>query len=253
MSAAPLQPQFSIVVPTLNVASVVEGCLASIVRQSFGDFEVVVMDGGSTDRTLDVVADFKDSLGARLSVYTEKDSGIYDAMNRGVTRAHGEWLFFLGADDRFHSKDSLVQVASFIRENSASHFVYGDVILRSTSARYGGVFDLDALLFKRNICHQAIFYRRELFATLGPYNIRYRIWADWDFNIRCFMNPALVARHMDVIVADYNDAGGLSMNEDAELQKRLPVFILNATRRRWAHRAQAIARYIFPSRRKNSR
>ena len=241
-----LQPLFSIVVPMLNVAPVVEACLASIARQSFGDLEVVVVDGGSNDQTLDVVAGFKPSLGDRLSVRTERDVGVYDAMNRGVARARGEWLLFLGADDCLHGDDALAQVAAFIRENLGSHLVYGDVILRSTAVRYGGVFDLDTLLFERNICHQSIFYRHEVFANLGPYSLRYPIWADWDFNIRCFSNPALVARHMDVVVADYNDAGGLSLKEDAELQKRLPVFILNETRRKWARRARTVLHYLLP-------
>ena len=66
-------------------------------------------------------------------------------------------------------------------------------------------------------------------------------------NIRCFLNPALVASYMDFVVADYNDAGGLSMKEDAELQKRLPVFLLNAWRRKWARRARTVLRYFFPS------
>lgn len=251
MSDPTLQPLFSIVVPTLNVEPVVAACLASIAQQSFGDLEVVVVDGGSQDQTLDVVDGFKNTLGARLSVRTEQDAGVYDAMNRGVARARGEWLFFLGADDCLHGHDALALVAAFIRENPGNHLVYGDVILRSTSARYGGVFDLDTLLFERNICHQSIFYRRQVFANLGPYNLRYPVWADWDFNIRCFLNPALVARHMDVLVADYNDAGGLSMKEDAELQKRLPVFLLSATRRKWARRARTVLRYLFPGHRKH--
>jgi Glycosyltransferases involved in cell wall biogenesis len=237
---------FSLVVPTLNVAPVVQACLASIARQSFAVYEVVLVDGGSNDRTLDVVAGFKPSLGDRLSMHTEKDSGVYEAMNRGIARARGEWLLFLGADDRLHGDDTLARVAAFINENPASHLVHGDVFLRSTSARYGGVFDLDTLLFERNICHQAIFYRREVFANLGPYNPRYRIWADWDFNIRCFSNPALVVHHMDIVVADYNDAGGLSLKEDPELMKRLPVFILNATKQNWVSRLGTVARSLIP-------
>ena len=82
--------------------------------------------------------------------------------------------------------------------------------MRSTSLRYAGVFDQDRLLFETNICHQSIFYRRELFASIGPYNLRYRAWADWDFNIRCFSNTALVTRYMDIVVARFNDMTGLS-------------------------------------------
>jgi hypothetical protein len=100
------------------------------------------------------------------------------------------------------------------------------VIRRSTGSRYAGVFDLDRLIFETNICHQSIFYRRELFAGIGPYNLRYRVWADWDFNIRCFSNPALVTRYMDIVVARWNDMTGLAARErvDNEFRKRLPIF-----------------------------
>jgi glycosyltransferase involved in cell wall biosynthesis len=248
MTSPSTETLFSIVVPTLNVAPVVQACLASIAEQSFRDFEVVLVDGGSNDQTVEVASGFKTALGNRLSVRQEKDSGVYDAMNRGIAASRGAWLLFLGADDRLHADDTLARVAAFIRESPASHLVYGDVVLRSTSARYGGAFDLDTLLFERNICHQAIFYRRELFASLGPYNLRYRIWADWDFNIRCFGNPALAAHHMDIIVADYNDGGGLSMQEDAELKKRLPVCILAAAQQTFTGKLGNLARGLMPGR-----
>jgi hypothetical protein len=125
-------------------------------------------------------------------------------------------------------------------------------MLRSDSTRYAGEFDLDRLLFDINICHQSIFYRRELFAGIGPYNLRYKLWADWDFNVRCFSNPALVARYMDIIVADYNDMSGLSSKQDQEFKKRLPRFIVAAAlemiRRRLPRRQQnALGHAASPS------
>jgi len=240
------QPLFSLIVPTLNVEAVLQPCLASITRQTFQDFELVMVDGGSTDKTLELVSTFNTLLGPRLVVHTAKDQGVYDAMNRGVSSSRGAWLFFLGADDRLHEVDTLGQVAAFVREHPASQLVYGDVVMRSSSLRNGGAFNLDRLLFERNICHQSIFYRRDVFSTIGPYNLRYPIWADWDFNIRCFQNPALVTHHMDVVVADYDDTGGLSMKWDEELMKRLPVFILSARNRKWGNRLRKLAQYLIP-------
>jgi hypothetical protein len=139
-------------------------------------------------------------------------------------------------------------VAGILQADAGSHLAYGDVILRSSGAREGGEFDLDRLLFERNLCHQAVFYRRELFASIGPYNPRYRIWADWDFNIRCFSNPALVTRRMDVVVASYDDTGGLSMQEDTELKKRLPVFILASIEPTFGEKLEDLARKLIPGR-----
>lgn len=217
-------PMFSIIIPTLNVAAVLPACLDSIARQTCGDFELVLVDGGSTDETLDIANIFAPNLGERLIIHRDTDQGVYDAMNRGVDLATGTWLLFLGADDSLYEADTLARVAAFIGEHEPSDLVYGDVIMRSTNFRWGGAFDLDRLLFKRNICHQAIFYRRGLFGTIGPYNLRYRVLADWDFNIRCFSNPALVTRYMHVVVASYNEFGGLSNTiVDKEFLKRLPM------------------------------
>ncbi len=117
-------------------------------------------------------------------------------------------------------------MAAFIGEHEYSDLVYGDVVLKSTSFRYAGRFDLDRLLFETNICHQAIFYRRKLFDTIGPYNLRYPICGDWDFNIRCFSNPALVTRYMDMVVSLYNDITGMShTGKDKEFAKRLPLYL----------------------------
>lgn len=216
-------PMFSIIVPTWNAAVTLGACLDSVVRQTCSDFELVLVDGGSTDGTLDIANSFAPSLGTRLVIHCGPDQGAYDAMNRGVGLATGTWLLFLGADDTLYEADTLARVAAFIGEHEPSDLVYGDVIWRSTSSRYAGVFDLNRLLFKQNICHQSIFYRRELFDSIGPYNLRYRTLADWDFNIRCFSNPALVTRYMDIVVARYNDMTGISKTVvDKEFLKRLP-------------------------------
>jgi hypothetical protein len=220
-------PLFSVVIPTLNVATTLRACLDSVARQTCGDYEVIIVDGGSTDGSSDIANSFAATLGARVSVHRgphDSVQGVYDAMNLGVGVATGAWVYFLGAEDTLYEADTLARVATFIEEHQPSDVVYGDVVLRSTSSRWGGVFDLDRLLFEACVCHQSIFYRRELFAgVVGPFN--HRIWADWDFNIRCFSNPALVTRYMDIVVAHHNDATGISATtRDQEIAQRLPTF-----------------------------
>ena len=236
-------PMFSIVIPTLNVSATLHDCLSSVVTQTGVDLEVVLVDGGSTDGTLDIANSFAPRLGGRLVVDSRPDQGAYDGMNRGVGLATGTWLLFLGADDTLYETDTLARVAGFINEQEHSDLVYGDVIMRSNSFRHAGAFDLDRLLFETNICHQAIFYRRRLFDSIGPYNLRYPAWADWDFNIRCFSNPALVARYIDIVVARYNDESGVSAKIDKEFRKRLPVFF-------WASAFEMFRRTLLLLRRK---
>lgn len=219
-------PMFSIIVPTFNAAETLQACLESLSRQTIGDFEIVLVDGDSTDGTLEIANRFAAHLGSRLVLHSGPDQGPYDAMNRGVSMASGDWVLFLGADDSLYRDDTLAQVATFINGHDHSDLVYGDVMMLSTGFRHAGEFDLDRLLFETNMCHQSIFYRRELFAGIGPYNLRYPVWADWDFNIRCFSNPALVIRYMDIVIAEYNDMTGFSMRAgtDKEFRKRLPMY-----------------------------
>lgn len=231
--------RFSIIVPTLNMAATLRACLDSIICQTYNDLEVVLVDGCSKDGTLDIANEFASTLGERLVIHCGPDQNVYDAMNRGVELASGAWLIFLGADDTLYAADTLARVAAFISEHEPSDLVYGDVILRSSGARHAGVFDLDRLLFEQNICHQSMFYRRELFAGIGPYNLRYAVWGDWDFNIRCFSNPALVIRYMDIVVARWNDMTGLSARAgtDKEFRKRLPRYF-------WASAPETIGRVL---------
>ena len=115
---------FSIIVPTLNVAATLHACLDSIVHQTCTDFEVVLVDGGSTDGTLDVANSLAPDLGARLVVHCGPDQGVYDAMNRGVGMATGAWLLFLGADDTLYEAETLARVAAFIREHGPEPIWY---------------------------------------------------------------------------------------------------------------------------------
>lgn len=224
-------PRFSIIVPLFNMAVPLRVCLTSIVRQTYSNYQVVVVDGGSTDGSMDVAAEFTAELSERLVLHSGPDEGVYDAMNRGVGIASGEWVLFLGADDALYADQTLAEIAAFLDTHSPSDLVYGDVLARSSGARHAGTFDLDRLLFEMNICHQAIVYRRELFSTIGPYNLKYRTWADWDFNIRCFSNPALNIRYMNIIVAQWDNMSGMSSPRagiDREFQKRLPKYFMTS-------------------------
>ncbi len=200
---------FSIIIPTLNAATTLAHTLESILQQTFAHYEIVLHDGGSQDETLAIATRFADAFQGRLRIIQKSDSGVYDAMNQALRQARGRWLYFLGADDTLHDADVLRQVAKAIRCDPWCQLLYGDVILHSTQTRYAGEFDREKLL-EINICHQAIFYRREVFAEIGDYNLAYPIWADWDFNFRCFHSGQLIIRYLDLVVARFSDLTGLS-------------------------------------------
>lgn len=203
-------PLVSIIIPTYNSAAAILRCLKSLSTQTFNDFEVLVMDGLSTDNTIKLVGDFADS---RIKVYSEKDGGIYDAMNKGIAKAKGEWLYFLGSDDYLLGPTVLEQLVPYF-QNPKIDFLYGNVNSPDYGACYDGIFDLGKLKI-RNICHQAVFYRRSVFEKVGHYNISYRVLADWDLNLRCFIHPHLRTAYVDLMVAYFAPAGfGVQVVDD---------------------------------------
>jgi glycosyltransferase involved in cell wall biosynthesis len=222
-------PKLSIIIPTFNSSGTIEGCLKSIGSQTFRDYEVVVRDGGSADDTLKRIGEFKESnAGIDIMVLSEKDEGPYDAMNKGVKRANGEWLYFLGSDDELHDENVLATIIS--RADLATcDVVYGNVKVTGDSgwaknnAIYDGSFDL-AKFLNRNICHQAIFYRTSFHKEIGEYNVRYTVCADWDFNMRCWTRTTF--RHVDTIVAKFCAGGVSTSRSDDSFAREITANVL---------------------------
>lgn len=204
-------PKLSIIIPTFNSATSLEKCLRSVAVQTFRDYEIIVQDGGSSDETVDKIKKFQHANPSiDLKLFVEKDKGPYDAMNRGIRRAGGAWLYFLGSDDELH--DSSVLSVVMAQSDGECDVLYGSVKVVGDSdwaknnRFYDGVFDLKKLL-NRNICHQAMFYRKKFLGRVGPYNLNYPLLADWDLNLRCWSKTDF--KYIDVTVANYY-AGGLS-------------------------------------------
>lgn len=208
-------PRLSIIIPTFNSREKIESCLQSVGAQTFCDYEVLIQDGGSSDDTLEKAARFRGGDGtAELKITAEKDKGPYDAMNKAVRRASGEWLYFLGSDDELHDRGVLTAVferAEFAKADVVygSVKIVGDVSWAKDGSTYDGPFELEKLLSK-NICHQAIFYRSEFHRSVGEYNTDYAVCADWDFNMRCWSRRPFT--YADAIIAKFS-AGGISTRQ----------------------------------------
>lgn len=196
--------KLSIIIPTYNSAIVLPRALDSIVAQTFSDWEVLVMDGASTDQTVDIAKSYHDE---RLKIFSEPDEGVYDAMNKGIKMAGGEWLYFLGSDDWLLNNMVLQTFFSFDIEEF--EVVYGDVEADQLAKEHRGEWTVDAIEYNR--CHQAIFYKRSLFAKNGLYDTKYKILADFAFNLKWFLQSKIKSKHINLAVAHYSK-GGMSEN-----------------------------------------
>jgi glycosyltransferase involved in cell wall biosynthesis len=202
------EPLVSVITVVFNGAATLEATLQSVIRQTYPHIDYVIVDGGSTDGTLDVIDRYKEHFGSFIS---ERDKGIYDAMNKGIRMARGEWLYFLGSDDLLADE----QVLTFFFSDPSNReydLVYGDVESSGYSGPYDGPFTYSKLL-GRNISHQAIFYKRGVFTKIGDYDIRYRMHADWDLNLRCFADTSIRTKYVCRTVAMFG-ADGISAGHD---------------------------------------
>lgn len=206
--------KLSIITINLNNVSGLKKTIDSVVSQSFGDFEWIVIDGGSTDGSKELIEEYSSHFAFWIS---EPDSGIYNAMNKGVTHANGEYCQFLNSGDCFYDSNSLELV--FIN-SVCGDIIYGDMQVE----RDGGLERIiryeDNLSFvnlvNRSISHPSSFIRRELLQA-SPYNEDMKIVSDWEFFIKMALADKTFV-HIPVVVTRF-DLSGISAI-DAELNEK---------------------------------
>lgn len=206
-------PLISIIIPTYNCVNTLDSCLSSIIEQNFEDLEVCIIDALSTDGTMEIVKKYAKEF-SFISYTSEKDNGIYDAMNKGIKLSNGEWLYFLGSDDSLFNNTVLQDVAKKIK-HANSEVIYGNVLMigqnqwNLDNVVFNGVYNL-AKMISTNICHQAIFYKKKIFDKNGVYDTDYLVSADQVFNLKCYANTPFT--YVDLIIANFN-TGGYSTSE----------------------------------------
>jgi len=216
-------PKISVITPTLNTGDSIETALASVAGQSYKNIEHIIVDGVSKDKNLPIIRKYQKKY-RNIRLLTEKDEGIYDAMNKGMELCTGDWLYFLGADDSFYDENVLNDLfeQGFFQEEQV---VYGNVMIRGDApwakdgTIYDGFFTLEKL-FRWNLCHQSIFYPRSVIKKVGYFNTKYKITSDWDYNVRCWAKYKFT--FTDRIIAYFTTGGASSQGGDHSLHLDFP-------------------------------
>ena len=197
-------PKISVITVVFNAAATILQTAEAVFKQTYPNLEYIIIDGGSTDGTLEIIKKIEPKLAYWVS---EKDNGIYDAMNKGITASNGDWIIFIGADDVFYNNEVLSKI--FIETIDKPHsidFIYGDVLLKSKKKIFGGSRTYDELI-SRNINHQSRFYRKNIFSKTGSFNLKYKILADYELNLRIFRDQLLIKKYVPEVVTLYNNRG----------------------------------------------
>ena len=193
--------------------------MQSILGQNKDLFELIVMDGASTDDTLDSIRKFEND----LTLVSEKDGGVYQAFNKGIELAKGKYIYFIGAGDCLRP-GVLEQVKELLPMETPA-LVYGNCYFTKQNFFDGREFSIADFTWT-NICHQGEFYHREIFDIVGKYDLRYKVFADWLLNLKCFLHPGINNRYFPLYIADYEENGLSSrIDKDPAFKKDFPRFV----------------------------
>lgn len=232
--------KFSIITITYNAEKVLQRTLDSVRSQTYRDMEHLIIDGASTDETVAMADAYRQRASYDVVVRSEPDKGIYDAMNKGLRLATGDYVVFMNAGDTFHDERTLERVLGGITELRNSEtpelrpaVIYGDTDIVDSEGRFLRKRHLsvpDRLTwrsFRKGmlVCHQA-FYARQDIARDIPYDLQYRHSADVDWCIRVMKEAErrhLPLRRVPGVVADFMDGGNTTQNHRASLKERFTV------------------------------
>ncbi len=196
-------PLITVITVVYNRKNDLKDTISNVRSQSFKNFEFVIVDGGSADGSLDVIKENSASVDQFVS---EPDKGIYDAMNKGVRMAKGEWIIFMNAGDFFYEENALEFFSNQLSQASDATIVYGDAEVVEGEKSYIHYQHDRHLDRTKSIVHQSMFIRRD-FLTAHPYDLRYRIMADYDNLLSISTISPHKCKHVDRIVCRYDKTG----------------------------------------------
>ncbi len=190
---------FSIITVCFNSAKTIRQTFESVLSQSCKDYEYWVIDGASTDGTVDIIREYEPRFEGRMHWLSEPDKGIYDAMNKGIRLAKGDFLNFLNTDDYY--EDNTLGILKKEIENHPDHDVYyGTSRFFDSQGELRIIRENHLRLPKYRVNHQAMWYKRTVFSTFGVYDTSYKISADFHHQIGLFLNSYSFFAFNEVIV-----------------------------------------------------
>ena len=213
----------SIITATYNSAETINDTIKSVLCQTNKDFEYLIIDGGSTDETIDIVKSYESEFSGRLKWVSEKDKGIYDAMNKGIKMASGDIIGILNSDDYYTSDDILQTIADAFKCQDVDA-IYGDIhfikdgvpdkCVRYYSSR---LFSPFWLRFGFMPAHPSFYCKREVFDKSGLYRLDYKIGSDYEMMVRLFRKHKISSRYVPKDFVTMRTGGASNSNLNSRL------------------------------------
>ena len=207
-----MSPLISIITVNYNNANGLQKTIESVISQTYLKIDYIVIDGGSTDHGPEIIQDYKEHLNNWVC---EPDSGIYDAMNKGIAIAKGKYLLFLNSGDVFTSSEALLNFIT--HENFKGDIIYGDYKFEDGQKIYPDELPPDYFM-KTSLPHQSTLFKKEVFEQMGLYDETYKLGADRAYYLKCFVSGKIKFQHIPYFLTLF-DLSGLS-NDPELLEKK---------------------------------
>lgn len=218
-----MELKFTVITVTYNCASTIERAIKSVLSQKYHNIEYIIIDGKSTDGTKEIIQTYENQLAYWVS---ESDTGIYNAMNKGISHATGDIISFLNGDD-WYLNDSVFNKIYDLFDGSNAQIVAGRVTSEGNPRRIIMKEDLDILYYKMVLPHQAIFTRKKIFEKYGYFNEEYKTAGDYEWLLRLY-TKGIPITCTDIIVAEFS-LGGRGFGCEAIIeQRKVSLKYLNA-------------------------
>ena len=220
----------SIITASFNNASTLSQTIDSLLSQSFKDIEYLIIDGFSTDGTKEIITSYSSKISKFVS---EKDSGIYDALNKGIALSTGDIIGFLHADDTYANPEILEKVSAAFEQSPDTWAVYGDLQFVSQNDTSKVIRRWKSKPFQKSLLakgwmppHPTLFLRREVYEKYGRFDTSYRIAADYDFILRVFSQPLFSAVYIPEVFINMRMGGASTGNLKNLLQKSKEDYLI---------------------------
>lgn len=210
----------SIITVCFNSESTIARTVESVLRQTYGNIEYIIVDGGSVDKTLSIIRSYEKQFNGRMKIISESDNGIYDAMNKGILMASGDIIGMVNSDD-YYEKNTVENVINFYQNDNAHVIFYGFQRDLLRGKEIDVVFYHHRNLRKININHPTCFVTSDVYKDYGMYDIRYKSSADYEFLLRMYLSGKVKFVPIYKILSNFELGGtslsGLSVSETADI------------------------------------
>ena len=225
-------PKISVITVCLNAQEFIEQCIQSVLAQTFNDFEYIIIDGGSTDNTVDIIKKYQNKI---TYWHSQPDRGLADAFNLGVQNSSGQWLLFLNSDDYFASINILEDMVVYLDKYPDADVIFGQIqiITREQASTkignpYGEAINWKKFCRKDTLPHQAAFSPRSFYERIGPFSEDFLIAVDYEHYLRA--GPELNTKFVPLVVTNMRDGGMGKYNTLATYREWMHAQVISGKR-----------------------